>query len=1126
MNKVNRVMQELNYVSGVITNRGRLEETDLQRVLTAFREECDVDAVYILRINVDGRGFLFTGADSAEGTVNPCGTECKLTDEEYEMFRAFYRDESISDRVFAKVCPDAKSMLHFGACRNGQLDGCVGMIDRKHENHVWEYEERELLARLGRLLHPTLIAGRLDDALQLERNRAWKELKEEKVQLKKIHDIIHSGIWSMEINENNRIASVNWSDEFRHLIGYTDERDFPNTMDAWKRIIHPDEQRLVMDTIENTLTDFEVDDPTYDIDFRMRTKNGEWHWYHLAGRILRVIGYMGEIFGTVIDTTESRHLEETSRILRTLSTDFTGLYTANLDTMQSTVISLSEMNERDTGEEIRRRQNLEEVWDVFVKTYVHPDDRAEMLHELEVPVIREKLSHARRYKTLFRRNFDGEYLYSEMTVAKADMAEERPVNIVIGFSLVDEHYRAMKEALRTADAFQKAAFATSLGYFLADLTENRLTSDIFRIEDGKVVDEVGLFEDMSSRTYQDVMDSFADRCIQDNTDEYREAMNRDILLQKAENGMMQTDVVCWVKIPNLSRKCLKHSVYLSVDEKTRHVMATVIMYDVSEQELAERVNKRRIDSIMHLADDFVAIYDVNPETGQYRIYSGNDDFAQEINQLSGDGDFFEEVRQNIETLVYSDDRDEVLRLFTREQLEYQLEMKTQVIYDFRMMLNGEPKWHQLKLVRFTDDERDHFLVGIFDINEKRLEEHKHEQAMEKALHMAQSANLAKTAFLNNMSHDIRTPMNAIVGYTELAKNEAGNSEKIEEYLKKIGLSSDHLLSLINDMLDMSRIESGKLSLNETPERLSEIINAVQAILQQSATEKNLKLDIDCSEVTDDHIICDRLRMSQILLNIMSNAVKYTPNGGQVSLKVTESETQNPDSARYRISIKDNGIGMSEEFLKIVMEPFTRVSNSTVSGIQGTGLGMAITKNLVELMGGTLTMKSTESVGTEVTADVEFRLGSPVEEQETVNRKRKDLSGLGCGRTVMLVEDNEMNREIAETMLQRWGFSVISAEDGTIALKLLTEEGATVPDMILMDVQMPVMNGYDATIKIRELPDPVLRSIPIVAMTANAFEEDRREALRVGMNGYISKPINMEKMQMLLDDVISGKTLTE
>lgn len=420
-------------------------------------------------------------------------------------------------------------------------------------------------------------------------------------------------------------------------------------------------------------------------------------------------------------------------------------------------------------------------------------------------------------------------------------------------------------------------------------------------------------------------------------------------------------------------------------------------------------------------------------------------------------------------------------------------------------------------IRNTKEEVKAKEASRLELEAKNAELAESHQALSDALTTAEHASQAKTAFLNNISHDIRTPMNAIVGFTALAEANIDDKEQVQDYLQKISVSSQHLLSLINDVLDMSRIESGKFTITEEDVHLPDVIRDLETIVQSSVEAKQLELSVDVHDVMHEHVVTDKLRLNQVLLNILSNAIKFTPAGGNISLRVSEERSERDDCANYEFRIKDNGIGMSEEFQQTLFEAFTREKTSTVSGIQGTGLGMAITKSIVDMMGGTITVHSKEGEGTEFVVDLPFEFSETFapDERDGDGAKVADFSG----KRVLLAEDNEMNQMIAEAILTGYGLEVEIAEDGAVAVARMQEKPAGYYDIILMDIQMPNMNGYEAAKRIRSLEDQDKATIPIVAVTANAFEEDRQIALDAGMNEYLVKPYDVPAILSTLETLL-------
>ena len=424
----------------------------------------------------------------------------------------------------------------------------------------------------------------------------------------------------------------------------------------------------------------------------------------------------------------------------------------------------------------------------------------------------------------------------------------------------------------------------------------------------------------------------------------------------------------------------------------------------------------------------------------------------------------------------------------------------------------------LALISIVRAERSSKMIKIEKETNQKL--NKLRVAAEDALKVAESASKAKSTFLSNMSHDIRTPMNAIIGFATLALDDIRDGKKVEDYLSKILSSSKHLLGLINDILDMSRIESGKVVLEEQETDLVTTLQELQSIMEGQAKERKLKLHVDYSNLRDRHVYCDKTRLNQVMFNLLANAVKFTSEGGSIWLTMSQLEPTHEveDRAIYEIRVKDTGIGIDKAFIKHIFEPFERERTSTVSKIQGTGLGMAITKNIVDMMGGTIEVESQKGVGTEFIIRLELRLqaeaGAANEEGAKQHSHAEGVAEF-AGKRLLLAEDNELNREIACMLLSKYGFVIDTAENGQEAVDLVAASAPGYYDLVLMDIQMPVMDGHEATRKIRSLENKVLAKVPVVAMTANAFDEDRKAAKECGMNGFISKPIHMQEVVQAL-----------
>ena len=409
------------------------------------------------------------------------------------------------------------------------------------------------------------------------------------------------------------------------------------------------------------------------------------------------------------------------------------------------------------------------------------------------------------------------------------------------------------------------------------------------------------------------------------------------------------------------------------------------------------------------------------------------------------------------------------------------------------------------------------LLVFNDVTDQKKKELQANIELEDAYNKSQSASKAKTSFLFNMSHDIRTPMNAILGFADLIEKHLDEKDKCKMYLQKLKSSSSFLLSLINNILDMARIESGQTEIVESVWNVNNFVSDLVSVFESSIKEKNLKF-IKFMDIKHENVYCDATRLRQIYLNIISNAVKYTPNGGEIKLIIKEIESDKEGYARFQTIVSDTGIGMSKEFLPHIFEEFSREKTTTESRVVGTGLGMPIVKTLVTLMHGTIEVESEQGVGTKFTVTLDHRIARKEEikvEHEEI--KDKDIVSYK-GKRILLAEDNELNTEIAVTILEEAGFIVEHAENGQVCVDMIKNAKIGYYDLVLMDIQMPVMDGYKATETIRAINNPRC-DIPIIAMTANAFDEDKRKAFVIGMDGHIAKPINIPQLLETISKVL-------
>ena len=530
----------------------------------------------------------------------------------------------------------------------------------------------------------------------------------------------------------------------------------------------------------------------------------------------------------------------------------------------------------------------------------------------------------------------------------------------------------------------------------------------------------------------------------------------------------------------------------------------------------EEILSRYVDSKIY--ENYIGIYYVSLENDTIRPIRESKLFK--YNGTGGVGRFSDVANKYI-NIVLPEFRDEYKKMINIENIRDYLTTNDKREFNYRAL---EGEWRRATLIvierkngipvnfiltfMFLDTDAAQKLELDAKIAEQKLELEKQQHLLEEALANSEAANNAKTTFLNNMSHDIRTPMNAIIGFTDLAIKDYSKPEQVMNYLTKVRRASDHLLALINDVLDMSRIESGKVVITESPEDISKIMTYLSDIVFADVNAKNQKFNLDITKIKNKYVMCDKLRLNQILLNLISNAIKYTNTEGTISVLVEQEKNTFGDYGTYKFVIADNGIGISKKYVKTIFEPFTRERSSTVSGIQGTGLGMTITKNLLDMMNGTIDIDSKVGVGTKITVKIPFKICDS-SDIETIELKSDEI--VLDGMKILLVDDNDFNREIAVLILEEEGVIVKEATDGKNAFEIIQNSQPGDFDLILMDIQMPIMNGFEATKQIRALENKELSQIPIIAMTANAFEEDRQASLKAGMNEHVSKPIDVPKL---------------
>ena len=1046
-----------------------------------------------------------------------------------------------------------------------------------------------------------------------------------------INNLSEPGKWFTEFDENGNCTKVVYYPSYLALLGYC-ENEYEDRQESWAVSIHPEDEARVNAHLEECLKKH-PEGMDYDIEYRMLTKNG-YRWFHdyglctrrADGSVSRCDGVVFDIQDTVDKAEAYNEIQAHSRFLGAipLSNDILtkaniGLWAFELDEGQpprmyadEAMLGLIGLTEQRPPEETYHAwyDNIDEG------SYPLVADAVNRMVAGEHAEVQYPWHHPDGHIMMVR---CGGIRNPEYTKGIRIEGTHQNVTEVIHFQ--EDALKEAKEYRRLVDSF----------------ADNYDTVNILHPDDGTftLIKSVMEKEDVNAGagSFKDAIRYYIEKIVYEG--------DRELMRREADMGF----------IKQRSASEGSYTVEYRTQTGGRVLWNEMSVTYLNEKNVIVGFTEKNIQIITHHLqemeqEDYYALFTIDLDTGLLTVLKRSDVYP--MGQV-GESCFAEDALKRFAGTQTGETRAFFLRLADLEHVKQVLLNESKRTYSYKSVLIGNrDRWVTVTtyaVLRHADNTPAVITVGFSLMDTLGADRQDMQNKLEDALSMAQSANRAKTTFLNNMSHDIRTPMNAIIGYTGLAAGHIDNKQQVKDYLSKIAQSSSHLLSLINDVLDMSRIESGKMNLEEKPESLSEIMHGLRDIVQSDIRSKQHDFFIDTVGVNDENVLCDKLRLNQVLLNVISNAIKYTAPGGIISMRITEKCVNSADYATYEFRIKDNGIGMDKEFIKKIFDPFTRVNSTTVSGIQGTGLGMAITKNIVDMMGGRIDIQSEPGKGTEVIITLDFKLQNRPSKPvvipelkglrslvvdddantclsvygmlkeigmrpewctggreavfraqaaynegdsfkvyiidwlmpdmngiETVRRIRKaigretpiiilssydwsdiedeareagvtafvskpmfpsDLNRVlrQClgkdetakaqkrdydfrGKKLLLVEDNELNREIAQELLSEYGFEVYTVEDGDKAVEKMKAAKMGDYDAVLMDIQMPTLNGYDATRQIRALNTEISK-IPILAMTANAFEEDRKLALTAGMNEHIAKPIDIEKLKATL-----------
>ncbi len=603
----------------------------------------------------------------------------------------------------------------------------------------------------------------------------------------------------------------------------------------------------------------------------------------------------------------------------------------------------------------------------------------------------------------------------------------------------------------------------------------------------------------------------------------REAMyekfSREAMMASYEKGNVEISRDTISYFDDGSIRAARVNARLQMNPTNGHMEAILYGLDISDElKKKERYEERlreQITMFHALARDFLNVFLIHPDENQVYILKMDGFVVPGLVRGSTTPYCYDDVlREYVESRVHPDDRAMIYDSWQMLVLQGKLKDTEEYEGNYRTLIDGATHYYRYRFVRLEGSNQ--IIAGFQNIDSIIEGEKQKKETLAKALVAANQSNQAKTTFLNSVSHDIRTPLNAITGFTALAMNHLHDPDMVKNYLGKVTVASNHLLALINDVLDMSRIESGHIELEEKPVSLTHIYQDLETIIQNDIKAKGIHFFGEMKDIAHPTVLLDPMRMKKVLLNILSNAAKFTPEGGEIHFSIEEIGDAADGKGLYQFHIKDTGIGMSKEYITHIFEPFSREETATVSGIPGTGLGMSIASRIVKLMGGTITVTSEVGKGSHFVVTIPAtRIVEEIREKEN---SEEPLEQIIEGKRVLLVEDNELNREICQELLEMAGFTVDTAEDGKIAVEKVREAPAGTYDVILMDIQMPIMDGYEATREIRCLVEGKKAGIPIFALTANAFAEDRRRAIEAGMNGHIAKPIDIPSLMKTLRNV--------
>ncbi|NBJ92436.1 hybrid sensor histidine kinase/response regulator [Parablautia muri] len=922
------------------------------------------------------------------------------------------------------------------------------------------------------------------------------------------------------MQESQKGVFSDWTDWFIQNGGI-----YQDDVERFSNFIHPEKIQKAMQDGRGTLT----------CSYRCRTPEGiRWNMIE----VVHDTGYSEEnqtiiIFIKDVQDVlkESLEREEISirmqEVVRSLGTLNFGIYAIDL---HSGEVNPLREDGKVQDEWTSRTLLWEDVMRLHLAANMHYDYRKVFTHKFSLENLRKSGdTGAQKLEMLCQWDKNGEYHYVSVT-AYFDKEQRFKKYAVIALQDVDERMRQeinfSKQELQMA-AILKSKFKIITTVHLKSgqcertwLSENEMLKKVY----------VGDYTHYFHKALSDVVHP-------EDRKKFAETLGPEHLHRQAESTEKYKEEICQYRMMGKSIQWLEQCVIYI--RRGGEVQVNILERDITKEKIKEQMQletaRVRVNIIRSLSSMFFATYYGNLEENTFSPVMQ----LKEVGKVLGDGYCYEDgLRIYAERFIHPDDREEYLDIFSIKNMRKSLKPEQPyVTFSYRKLLEQPGNLDNYGWVRATSvlaetDEKGQaklFVYAAQDITKSKVKELRGQQALQAACEAADRANASKSEFLSRMSHDLRTPMNGIMGMIKIAGNYINDSTRLQECMDKINESSELLMSLVNKMLDMSQIESGNVELETNFFGLSEMIENVRSVILPSANAKGLGLEIHPMKIEHEYVIGDQQKIQQVFLHILENSMKYTPTGGLLELSVTEQESREYSCGSYEFVVKDNGIGMDDDFIPHIFEPFSRAQDSRVSKIEGTGLGMTIAQNIVSLMGGHIVVESKRGCGTKFTVSLLLRQHN----QGKGPNKAADLDkGAAAeedflstdpfrGRRILVVEDNELNREIAMEIIGQTGAMVECAENGQEGLDRFAEMPEGYYDLLFMDIQMPVMNGYEAAQAIRKLPRADAASVPILALSANAFAEDIAASRAAGMNEHLTKPLDISRLMASMHYWLDG-----